>query len=363
MTDADRCSAAVLDRLNSLLEIPNGFLRLNESGNANRSVTPHPNFRIFFTLADTSSHRLSRALRNRCFDLHVCLPPNQLSPESCIHTNPCQRSVSGTVDSESQSLYSQGLHKRAGVSTVQSCPASTVGEHCGKVGSFVRDVDTLSWRMWDESLKHMETWKGTKQQSEYPEQPPTEYLSDHGRVLEQDCYEGQRSRAGWQMHGWRDAVVCGNRHKRYKKGRREYAANVIQSVSRFLRFALGEHEIYNRDNVSYMQEQLSEHGNPADKRAGVRPRCGDACGGVSSLLDYGRKTTSTAELSRCSSFMDAFHLCMSQLMPAASVILPGFARYKEAFWSLRAAVSMALVHTQLPLLLSALSDFSGKRIH
>lgn len=49
---ANRCPAAVLDRLNPLLE-PHGSLLLNEAGEAGgqaRILTPHANFRLFLTV-------------------------------------------------------------------------------------------------------------------------------------------------------------------------------------------------------------------------------------------------------------------------------------------------------------------------
>lgn len=49
---ANRCPAAVLDRLNPLLE-PNGSLLLNEAGDAGgtaRVLRPHPDFRLFLTV-------------------------------------------------------------------------------------------------------------------------------------------------------------------------------------------------------------------------------------------------------------------------------------------------------------------------
>lgn len=55
-------SAAVLDRLNCLLE-PNGTLSIPERGEFNE-IAPHPNFRIFFTM-DPKYGDISRAMRNR----------------------------------------------------------------------------------------------------------------------------------------------------------------------------------------------------------------------------------------------------------------------------------------------------------
>ncbi|KAI5271234.1 midasin [Aureobasidium subglaciale] len=72
LDNANLCSPAVLDRLNSLLE-PNGTLILNENTDASgqaRVIKPHPNFRVFFTM-DPRYGELSRALRNRAVELFL----------------------------------------------------------------------------------------------------------------------------------------------------------------------------------------------------------------------------------------------------------------------------------------------------
>lgn len=72
LRDPNSAPAAVLDRINSLLE-PGGFLLINERGLVNGSpyiVYPHPNFRLFLTY-DSKYGEVSRALRNRCVELYV----------------------------------------------------------------------------------------------------------------------------------------------------------------------------------------------------------------------------------------------------------------------------------------------------
>lgn len=72
LDNANLCSSAVLDRLNSLLE-PNGYLSINEHSTADgeaRIVRPHPDFRIFMTV-DPRFGELSRAMRNRAVE--ICL--------------------------------------------------------------------------------------------------------------------------------------------------------------------------------------------------------------------------------------------------------------------------------------------------
>lgn len=82
LDNANLCSSAVLDRLNSLLE-PHGSLIINEhclEDGSPRLIKPHPNFRIFLTI-DPQYGEVSRAMRNRAVEIFVpfsALPPNQL---------------------------------------------------------------------------------------------------------------------------------------------------------------------------------------------------------------------------------------------------------------------------------------------
>lgn len=78
------CPASVLDRLNSLLE-PNGQLLLSESG-LHRLITPHPDFRIFFTM-DPVFGEISRALRNRCVELFILADTSSIVTESIIRSH------------------------------------------------------------------------------------------------------------------------------------------------------------------------------------------------------------------------------------------------------------------------------------
>lgn len=71
LNNVNLCSASVLDRLNSLLE-EDGKLMLTEGGTG-RVLTPHPNFRIFFTMSPNGSE-VSRAMRNRCVE--ICILPD-----------------------------------------------------------------------------------------------------------------------------------------------------------------------------------------------------------------------------------------------------------------------------------------------
>ena len=62
LDNVNLCSPSLLDRLNGLLE-PQGCLTLNEKGLENdgslRSISPHPDFRIFLTL-DPKNGEISR---------------------------------------------------------------------------------------------------------------------------------------------------------------------------------------------------------------------------------------------------------------------------------------------------------------
>lgn len=79
VSNVNLCSASVLDRLNSLLEI-NGNILLTESGTG-RVVTPHKNFRIFFTMDSQGGGEVSRAMRNRCIEITFLPVDNERTME------------------------------------------------------------------------------------------------------------------------------------------------------------------------------------------------------------------------------------------------------------------------------------------
>lgn len=84
LDNANLCSASVLDRLNSLLERPDGFLSINEHSGPDgepRIIKPHPDFRIFLTM-DPRYGELSRAMRNRSVEIY--LDSVQMRPDSHI---------------------------------------------------------------------------------------------------------------------------------------------------------------------------------------------------------------------------------------------------------------------------------------
>ncbi|GBE59483.1 ATPase associated with various cellular activities (AAA) family protein [Babesia ovata] len=80
LTRIHNANPAILDRLNSLLEV-GGTLTLNESGDCNRVIRPHPNFRIFMTADSVQVGKISKAFRNRCLEINMNYP-------SCMHQLP-----------------------------------------------------------------------------------------------------------------------------------------------------------------------------------------------------------------------------------------------------------------------------------
>jgi midasin len=87
LDNANLCSSAVLDRLNSLLE-PNGYLSINEHSTEDgeaRIVRPHKDFRIFLTV-DPRFGELSRAMRNRAVE--ICLLPNEFGNDHEVARTP-----------------------------------------------------------------------------------------------------------------------------------------------------------------------------------------------------------------------------------------------------------------------------------
>ncbi|PSR94588.1 hypothetical protein BD289DRAFT_404549 [Coniella lustricola] len=93
LDNANLCSASVLDRLNSLLERPYGFLSINEHSGPDgepRIIKPHSNFRIFLTM-DPRYGELSRAMRNRSVEIYLDIvqvaPPAYASKITNLETS------------------------------------------------------------------------------------------------------------------------------------------------------------------------------------------------------------------------------------------------------------------------------------
>jgi len=80
LDNANLCSASVLDRLNSLLERPDGLLSINEHSGPDgepRVIRPHPDFRVFLTM-DPKYGELSRAMRNRSVEICLDVPETEV---------------------------------------------------------------------------------------------------------------------------------------------------------------------------------------------------------------------------------------------------------------------------------------------
>ncbi|KAF8309082.1 P-loop containing nucleoside triphosphate hydrolase protein [Clavulina sp. PMI_390] len=109
LDNANLCSPAVLDRLNSLAET-NGFLTLSERGLVGGEVViirPHADFRLLMSV-DPMQGELSRAMRNRGIELYIPSPskigdapdaqqtlPEVSSPENAVTVFHRQNFVSG----------------------------------------------------------------------------------------------------------------------------------------------------------------------------------------------------------------------------------------------------------------------------
>jgi midasin len=134
LDNANLCSSAVLDRLNSLLE-PNGYLSINEHSMANgeaRIVRPHPQFRIFLTV-DPRFGELSRAMRNRAVE--ICLLTTEVGATECE-----QSSMQYPLDS---SMYRfRQFHRNEGNldRTLESCFENLSFQDKDLLQSFTRQV-------------------------------------------------------------------------------------------------------------------------------------------------------------------------------------------------------------------------------
>jgi midasin (ATPase involved in ribosome maturation) len=77
--NSNLCNPSILDRLNPLLEEGNHSLCINEQGLSDndqlRVITAHPYFRALFVVSEVSlrdqGRDVSRALKNRCLQVHV----------------------------------------------------------------------------------------------------------------------------------------------------------------------------------------------------------------------------------------------------------------------------------------------------
>lgn len=90
MDNVNMCSAAVLDRLNGLLE-PRGVLTLHERGVTHEgdlyTIEPHPDFRLFLCM-DPKYGEISRAMRNRGVEIAIEEVPIVDSNVCAVRANP-----------------------------------------------------------------------------------------------------------------------------------------------------------------------------------------------------------------------------------------------------------------------------------
>lgn len=108
LDNANLCSASVLDRLNSLLEI-GGSLIINEHSDENgepKLIHPHPNFRLFITM-DPKHGELSRAMRNRGIEIYM--DAHSIADSIAIHEDEkrvtCARYAASTAADSAMSTF------------------------------------------------------------------------------------------------------------------------------------------------------------------------------------------------------------------------------------------------------------------
>ncbi|CAB3367536.1 Hypothetical predicted protein [Cloeon dipterum] len=121
--NVNMCSAAVLDRLNALLE-PGGSLTLGERGVNSQgvlhTVVPHPNFRLFFTM-DPKYGEISRAMRNRGVEIYVHSPDEGSNALPTLDLCALLSSCGLSFHCEQQTLIT--VHKALGTSSSAMDPA------------------------------------------------------------------------------------------------------------------------------------------------------------------------------------------------------------------------------------------------
>ncbi|KAF2112738.1 hypothetical protein BDV96DRAFT_580311 [Lophiotrema nucula] len=165
LDNANLCSSAVLDRLNSLLE-PNGYLSINEHSTSDgeaQVVRPHPDFRIFMTM-DPRYGELSRAMRNRAVEISLLPETSELKDDIKLPAYPLEsqgyrfRHFQGDEDdledtlaarfehlsvADNQMLASFGSEAKKGLVLSTHSTALTNGDHASHVVTELR-VDHLS---------------------------------------------------------------------------------------------------------------------------------------------------------------------------------------------------------------------------
>ncbi|CRG95848.1 dynein-related AAA-type ATPase, putative [Plasmodium gallinaceum] len=98
---------SLLDRLNSLFE-ENGYILLHEFGKK-KKIKPHKNFQIFLTLNSEEHYKISKALRNRCFEIYFGIKNeytnNALNIDNHLCNNPFYGNMCETLYNDKCNMY------------------------------------------------------------------------------------------------------------------------------------------------------------------------------------------------------------------------------------------------------------------
>ncbi|KAJ4391331.1 AAA ATPase midasin [Gnomoniopsis smithogilvyi] len=158
LDNANLCNASVLDRLNSLLERPNGFLSINEHSGPDgepRIIKPHPDFRIFLTM-DPRYGELSRAMRNRSVEIYLDAVETKLAPYKSRITNIepstaryahatelVQSSSNGAIEAATLALDNLSLGDSMLLSRYETMLSSTLAPRYAHVTQFQEGLSAL----------------------------------------------------------------------------------------------------------------------------------------------------------------------------------------------------------------------------
>ncbi|WVQ98136.1 hypothetical protein IAU59_005258 [Kwoniella sp. CBS 9459] len=158
ISDANLCSASVLDRLNSLCE-SNGVLVLSEKGSSTGSpeiLKPHEDFRLFMTY-DPRHGELSRAMRNRGVELFVPTPNARVAQtsESSFLADQSLLHAAVALDTSNASLVNvEGTSSTASViaNSISNQSRSTV-PYLARIGSALGSASVPSYQTAASALR------------------------------------------------------------------------------------------------------------------------------------------------------------------------------------------------------------------
>ncbi|KAK3374940.1 hypothetical protein B0H63DRAFT_549328, partial [Podospora didyma] len=168
LDNANLCSASVLDRLNSLLERPNGTLSINEHSGPTgepRIIKLHPDFRIFLTV-DPRYGELSRAMRNRSVEIYLDGTPvnaanvGQITPieGSMQRFHTATRLLDGSAENETIAPLALDVLSLADTRILEAFASSSLiqspaaGQRLGQLISYVNAEDAGALRQAVASL-------------------------------------------------------------------------------------------------------------------------------------------------------------------------------------------------------------------